>query len=119
MLKQYISLNSDRKLDVRLNPITDEYCTNRKPCVLYGISSVCISQYFIRNPNIIDDEYKISSECLVFLQNTTEILLPRDPMIELEHHECSVMLGCMYDVLVETTDRMLRQTTKYTVPGNE
>lgn len=39
-------------------------------------------------------------------------------MIELEHHECSVMLGCTYDVLVETTDRIYRQKYKYTVPGN-
>lgn len=47
-----------------------------------------------------------------------DILLPRDPMIELEHHECSVILGCTYDVLIETTDRAYQQTAKYTVPGN-
>lgn len=31
---------SDRKFDVSLRPQTDEYCTNKKPCVSYGLSSV-------------------------------------------------------------------------------
>lgn len=38
-------------------------------------------------------------------------------MIELEHHECTVMLGCTYDVFVQTTDGMFRQNVTYTVPG--
>ncbi|XP_031623796.1 mast/stem cell growth factor receptor kita-like [Contarinia nasturtii] len=76
-----------RKLDVGLIPVVDEYCTNRKPCREYGL-----------------------------LSNVTEILLPKNPLIELEHHECSVMAGCSYEVKIETADLTIKQTTNYTVP---
>lgn len=32
---------TDRQLDVRLNPLRNEYCSF-KPCVAYGLPSVCM-----------------------------------------------------------------------------
>lgn len=61
--------------------------------------------------------YSIWFNIIFSKQNTTDILLPRDPMPMLEHRECMVEPGCSYDVFVETTDRKIQQTTQYTVPG--
>lgn len=35
----------------------------------------------------------------------------------LEHRECTVEPGCTYDVYVETADRRIQNTLRYTVPG--
>lgn len=48
----------------------------------------------------------------------TEALLPRETMSMTEHkEECSIQLGCSYEIIVETTRTKLYKNITYTMPG--
>lgn len=47
----------------------------------------------------------------------TEVLLPKETMSMMEHRECSIELGCSYEVIVETSHLKLYKNITYTIPG--
>lgn len=100
-------------MDVRLIPFPSEHCSN-KPCVWYGLNAV--------NLKFIINHYSSCIICkwlsFVLCQNLTNVLLPRDPMPLIEHHdECKIEPDCNYTVYVETSDRSVQQIIKYELPG--
>lgn len=52
------------------------------------------------------------------VQTVSEVLLPEDPMPILEHPECSIRPGCLYNIFVESTDRAINESVQLLVPGN-
>lgn len=99
--------------------------TNQCVC-LENLISLCenSADFFLRNNKTVKTIGKHVLANLALIQHfslpfktTTDILLPGDPMPILEHRECTVEPGCTYDVYVETADRRIQTTQRYTVPG--
>lgn len=114
------TMNSASSFDVRITPDAhSERCTSRKPCIEYGLAAVRQSHSLIICMHTYTQLYVQSTEitCTPLVQNTTEVMLPRDPMPVLEYPECIIELGCTYDVRVESNNRQHSINITYRIPG--
>lgn len=87
MAYTYIYIGS---IGVRINPLmNNNHCDNDLSCHAYGLTS-----------------------------NITEVLLPRETMSHLEKpSDCSIVLGCSYEIVVETSKLKIFKNITYNVPG--
>lgn len=76
-------------IGVQIKPVISPSCTNDLSCYEYGLRS-----------------------------DITEVLLPRETMAMLENPlECSIKLGCSYEIFVETSKLQLFSNITYNTPG--